>query len=400
MFDMETFKDNAPIIPYVKNFYSDKLEITKETKGSLFCKCIFHQEKTGSLVFFSNNNRYKCFGCGESGDIISLVSKIENLTFKEACEMIAENTNQNIIFEAPNPHFEKYKDEMNVHAQRYINNLKNNPDAMNYLLNTRKLSPSVINWFRLGVTDINEYQYRQDIGNISDKIVFPLIEHSSKPKCVGFSYRSYRDNNKPKYVNDHNQDGREGQNPNLNGVFIKGNLLYGFNQARKACRDNNYVIVCEGYFDVLSLHSCKIENVVGIMSTNLTDNQIIEIKKLSSNVILMLDTDIAGKTATLNHVKRLLVNNFNVGICEYDAHDPDELVNKLNHNDKDIKIEILNSITQSNEYIVKEITKDYKRISSIERRKVINQLKEFETYMSSDIDKEVLKKLVYKEIGL
>lgn len=400
MFDVETFKNNAPIIPYIKNFYPDKFEITKETKGSLFCKCIFHQERTGSLVFFDKNNRYKCFGCGESGDIINLVSKIENLTFKEACEMIAHNTNQTVQFEEPNPHHEKYKDNMNNHANRYINNLNNNLDAMNYLLNIRKISPDTINAFRLGVTDKNEYQFRQDIGNISDKIVFPLIEHSTKPKCLGFSYRSYKDNNKPKYINDHNQDGREGQDPNLNGVFIKGNILYGFNQARKPARENNYIILCEGYFDVLSLYDCGIKNAVGIMSTNLTDNQILELKKLSNNIILMLDMDSAGKMSTLNHIKKLLLNNFNVGICEYDAHDPDELVNKLNHDGNKIHIEIINNITQSNEYIVKNITKDYNRIMSIERRKVINQLKEFEQFIPNEIDKDIIKKLVYKEIGL
>ena len=145
--------------------------------------------------------------------------------------MIGDNVGYDVVLEEPNPLFESYKDNLDNHTRRYWVNLQNNESALKYLMHERGISKEMINLFRLGFTDAEEYKYRTDMGNISNKIVFPILEPKRrKPKCVGMAYRGLT-NDKPKYINDVNQDGREGQDPNLTGVFVKGDLLYGMSFA-------------------------------------------------------------------------------------------------------------------------------------------------------------------------
>ena len=399
MFDIEEFKLNAPIIPYIEQKYPEKLPIKKRTKDCVFCNCIFHTENTASLVFFNSTNRYKCFGCGVHGDIVDLVRHIENLTFEEACIMIGEDTNQVVQFTPPNPYHEKFKDEMTNNALRYVNNLNNNADALNYLMNVRGLSIDTINDFRLGLTDVDEYKYRSDMGNISDKIAFPIIEHNTKPKCLGFAYRSYKDDNHPKYINDRNQCGLDGQDVNLSGVFIKGNLLYGYYYARKPSKEKGYVILTEGYFDVLSLYNCGIKNVVASMGTALTKEQLIELKKLSSNVILMFDMDKAGRKRILDLIPIMLQEGFNVAIAKYDCKDPDELAKSFNGNNNLLESYINSNAVQYIDYIIDELTKDYNRIISLERMKVVNKASKYSEFIQNETQKEYFNKLLFSKIG-
>lgn len=401
MFDVDEFKRNAPITQYIEQYYPKRLDIKKRTKDCVFCNCIFHDEKTPSLAFFNSTNRYKCFGCGASGDIIDLVRYLENIDFEEACTMIGNNTNQTIQFTPPNPHHEKFKDEMTSHALRYVNNLNNNPNALNYLINVRKLSPETISNFRLGLTDIDEYKYRTDIGNISDKIVFPIIEHNIKPKCLGFAYRSYKDDNHPKYINDKNQNGLQGQDPNVSGVFIKGNLLYGYYSARKPAKEKGYVILVEGYFDVLSLYDSGIKNVVGSMGTSVTDVQLDEIKKLSNNVLLMLDMDSAGRKRILDLIPVMLAKGFNVAIANYEYYkDPDELAKAFKNDTSAFEKYIECHTIQYVDYIIDEITKDYNRIVSLERMKVVNKASAFSDYIVNEEQKNYFNHLLFSKIGV
>ena len=185
----DELKAYAPLIPYVKKFYKDKINIVRETNNVAFASCIWHSEKTASLAFYKNGS-YKCYGCGEHGDIIKLVQNMENLQFQEACKMIGDNVGYDIVLEEPNPLFESYKDTLDNHTRRYWANLQQSGEALRYLLCERGLTKEIIDLFRVGFTDSEEYKYRTDIGGISSKIVFPILEHKRRnPKCVGMAYR-------------------------------------------------------------------------------------------------------------------------------------------------------------------------------------------------------------------
>lgn len=398
--DTDELKTYAPIIPYVKKFYKDKINIVKESKNVAFAPCIWHSEKTASLAFFANGT-YKCFGCGEHGDIIKLVQNIENLGFQEACKVIGDNVNYEITLEEPNPAFEAYKDILDNHTRRYWYNLQHNGEALKYLVCERGISKEMIDLFRLGYTDKEEYRYRTDIGGISSKIVFPILEHKrTHPKCVGMAYRGLTDE-KPKYINDINQDGREGQDPKLTGVFIKGNLLYGMTFAYNGIKANDYLILVEGYLDVISLHQSGITNAVGSMGTTITENQIKAICNATNNVLLFLDGDKAGMSAMLKTIKDLYAAGLNVAVCVLNnGMDPADLCKALDFNNFAIRTEIKNHTKQGIEFVVNNAVEKYENIATTERMKALHCAMPIIDAVQDTAVKELYKSKLFKRLDI
>ena len=370
----QELKQNAPIIPYIKTFYKDKVIIEKETNGVAFAKCVFHEEDTASLAFYSNGT-YKCFGCGEHGDLITFVQKVENLDFQGACILIANNVGYEIKETYYNKDWEDYKDELDNHSRRYWKNLMNNAEALNYIINKRKITAESINNFRLGFTDNDEYKYRKDVSNISNKIVFPILEHKRvNPKCVGMAYRNLTDE-KPKYINDKNQLGQQGQRPELNGVFIKGNMLYGLAQAYPYIVKNDFVFIVEGYFDVISMHQAGFKNTVGIMGTSFTEAQIREIKKITRNVFLLLDNDNAGINASHKYIEELIKYDIRPTVCKINGFkDPDELCLHYNFDNNKICKLIESNLDDGIHYIMTNMLDRYKKIVFNERVKTFTKV--------------------------
>lgn len=386
------------IIPYIKIHYKNKIKIERENNTIAFAKCIFHEEDTASLAIYANGT-YKCFGCGAHGDIISLVQSIENLDFQSACLLIANNIGYKIEEINVNPEWEKYKDELDNHSRRYWLNLQRNAEALNYLINIRKISPEMINVFRLGLTDINEYQHRNNIPNISNRIAFPILEHKKiHPKCVGMAYRGIKDE-EPKYINDCNQSGQNGQNTALNGVFIKGNLLYGMAQAYQSIALNNFVFVVEGYFDVISMHQSGFTNTVGLMGTSFTDNQIKELKKVTDNITLLLDSDSAGINAMEKHIIKLIQYDIKPVICIIDKYkDPDEMCKSLGFDKSKIYNFLLQHKKDGIYHIISNHLMKYKEIVSHERIKVLNELYPIISAIPNNITRQAYYKEIEKEI--
>jgi DNA primase len=396
----DELKAYAPIIPYVKKFYKDKIHIVRETNNVAFAPCIWHSEKTASLAFFANGS-YKCFGCGEHGDIIKFTENVENLGFQEACKMIGDNVGYDIVLEEPNPLFESYKDTLDNHNRRYWTNLQNNGDALRYLLCDRGISKEMIDLFRLGFTDSEEYKHRTDIGGISNKIVFPILEHKRRnPKCVGMAYRGLTDE-KPKYINDVNQDGREGQNPQLAGVFIKGDLLYGLPLAYEGIAKNNHLILVEGYLDVISMHQAGITNTVGSMGTSITENQIKAICKVTNNVLLFLDGDKAGTTAMIKSIGDLYAAGLNVAVCLLNNNmDPADLCKSLEFNNMDIRMEIKNHTKQGIELVVNSAVERYENIATTERTKALRSAMPVIEAVQDPAIKELYKSKLFKRLDI
>lgn len=396
--DIGGLKAAMSLRDYVKQFLKDFIKIERETQNVSFSRCIFHQENTASLAFY--DQRFYCFGCGKSGDVIDLVMYLKKLDFKEACLEIASNVGYEISFEPPNPVWEKFYAERLQLARRYFLNLQSNADAMNYLLNVRHISPETIYNFMLGFTDAEEYKYRQDMGNISSKIVFPIFDSRRTPTIAGMAYRAMTDE-KPKYVNDHNQTGQNGQNSALNGAFIKGNMLYGFYQARTHIADEGYAIITEGYFDVLSLHDSRIGNAVGVMSAKLTEAQADMLAKRTSKAILMLDADDAGKTGTMNAIKMLMSRGIVSSVCQLqDVHDADELCNKYSHDKNTILQYIKGHLITSERYLLDKLTSKYKDLVIVERNKVVSEAMSICESISDKAQREVFMNMVYKEIDM
>lgn len=394
----DELKASAPIINYIKTFYKNKIVIVRENNNVAFAKCIFHVEDTASLAIYANGT-YKCFGCGEHGDLITLVQKIENVDFQRACEIIANNVGYQLNYLPVNKDWEDYKDELDKHTRRYWINLQHNPDALNYLINIRKVSPEMINTFRLGFTDSNEYQYRQDMGNISNRLVFPILEHKrNNPKCIGMAYRGLKDE-KPKYVNDKNQDGRDGEKQELNGVFIKGNVLYGMAQAYKGISESGFVFITEGYFDVIAMHQAGFKNTVGIMSASLSDEQIKAICSVTNNIILMLDNDNAGHIGMYRCVEKLILHGLRPMICIINGFkDPDEMCKAFSFDTNNIRSFIMNNLKDGIYSLVFKDINTYKEMVSKERIKVYNKAMSIINTIPNETVRNAYIKEIEKEI--
>lgn len=402
MADIDTaeLKEAAPLIPYIETHYGNRIKIEKRTKGTVFCRCLWHQENTPSLAFFENGT-YKCFGgCGAHGDLISLVQYMENASFEEACKIIGDNVGYEVILEPPNPEHEKYKDEMDNHTRRYWNNLQKNPDALNYLMNVRHIRPEMIDQFRLGFTDAEEYKYRT-VGGISSKIVFPILEHKRKnPKCVGAAYRRLTDE-KPKYTNDPNLDGREGQNAALSGVFIKSNMLYGMHQSYEGIKKFGYAIVTEGYLDVISLHQSGMTNAVGTMGTSLSEAQITALSKVTKNVMLMYDSDSAGLNSMTKYVSALFGAGMNVVVCTFESgKDPADICNACEFDYFKVNSLINKNVTQGIEFVINRAVKKYENIAVKERAKALEQLQPILDSVQNPALYDMYKQRIYKRLDM
>jgi len=298
--------------------------------------CPFHNEKNPSF-YVSPIGVYHCFGCGESGNAIKFVMKIYGYDYEEAIEYLARKFNIDIN-EVEDKNYELYK--LNEYASEfYFENLKKNENVINYL-KERGLNDKSIIKFRIGYADSSNeiikflidrgfgtellfklgLAYRDYNGNIKpffiNRIMFPIFSTSGK-YILGFSGRSI-DSSEPKYKN--SQD---------SVIFKKSQTIYAFNFSKSSIVKNKFVIVVEGFFDVILLHQYGYENTIAFMGTNISDYQAQFIKKYVDKIYLFFDNDSSGQKAIIRNLDKILNANLIPYIILPDSElDPDELVLK------------------------------------------------------------------------
>lgn len=400
--NVEELKKAAPIIDYVKKHYNHKIKIVEESGHCAKAFCIWHNETDSPSLAFFENGSYKCFGeCGNSGDVITLVQKLENLTFQEACKLIGDNVGYEVILTPPNPYHESYKAKMTDYTRRYWYNFQMNEDAKDYMINQRGLTKETLDTFRIGLTDVNEYKFRNDIGGISNRISFPILESKMfNPKCIGMGYRALK-NDKPKYINDRNQEGGEKQDPNLSGVFVKGNTLYGYNVAYPFIKEYGFAILVEGYVDVLSLHQSGLKNTVSSMGTSVTEAQIDLISKVTKSVMLILDSDKAGISAMMKTLPMLLSKGMTIVVCTLNKGiDPADLCLQHHFNYNKVYGIIKENSEQAELFLINKSVSKYESIINRERQKAFEMALPIIETISNPVQKELYMNLLYKRLDL
>ncbi|MDP4176719.1 MAG: DNA primase [Bacillota bacterium] len=320
---------------------SEKVKLKKSGRN-YFGLCPFHNEKSPSFSVSSEKQIFKCFGCGEAGNVINFVMKIRNIPFTEAVEVLADRAHIEISTDDDKNSFKKNTEnklyKINVEAARYFfNNLNHSSTARNYL-KARSISNTTIKRFGLGYAlddwdglinylKIKGYSdldlmsagliSKSTKGSYYDKfrnrIIFPVFDY--KGRLTGFGGRVL-DDSKPKYLN----------SPETL-IFKKGTNLYGLNFALKSGNTERTFIIVEGYMDCISLHQAGITNVVASLGTALTINQARLLKKYSDKVIISYDSDAAGQSATMRGLEILKEAGFDVRILKVSkGKDPDEYV--------------------------------------------------------------------------
>lgn len=338
---IEEVKSRCDIVHIISQYISIKQSGTN-FKGL----CPFHGEKTPSFYVSTSKQMYKCFGCGEGGDVIKFVMSMENLEFMDALKLLAKqcgvdvNTNMN---EETKLKMEKINKFQNVHreaARYYFSNLitSKNP-GYNYLRN-RGLDDKIIKKFGLGyslkswdslknyllsrgytneeLSECGLITYKKENNKSYDKfrnrVMFPIFDY--RGNVIGFGGRVL-DDSEPKYLN----------SPDTL-IFNKRFNLYGLNFSRKEIIDKTIILV-EGYMDLISLYQYGIKNVVATLGTALTDQQGMLIKRYADSAIISYDSDDAGIKATLRAIDILTKLDINVKILNLkDCKDPDEFIRK------------------------------------------------------------------------
>ena len=322
--------------------------------------CPFHNDKSPSFSVSQDKQIYKCFSCGEAGNVITFVMKQKNMNFVEALKYLADRVNIPLeIGRGESSQVVKKKEllyKVNNEAGRYFfSNLLNDNNSKEYFLR-RGISEQTIRRFGLGYakdgfTNLLYYLrgkgYSQETlyeaglvlknekrntyyDRFRNRVMFPVFD--IKGRVIGFGGRVL-DDSKPKYLN----------SPETI-VFHKGTNLYGLNYAIKNKIVDRYFIIVEGYMDCISLHQYGITNAVASLGTALTVNQARMLKRYADKVIISYDADFAGQTATLRGLDILRDAGFEVRVLNIpEGKDPDEFL-RLNGREAFLKL-IDNAVT-------------------------------------------------------
>lgn len=309
--------------------------------------CPFHDDSRPSMSISPEMQIYKCFVCNHGGNVFTFLKDYLKISYIEAVKMVANIGNVDIseyhlekkvvpVDSKLEPLYLMY-DEANKIYNHYLNT-KLALRAKEYL-NSRNINDEIIKTFQIGYAPSNHILLKAfekmnfdkvkvfesgliiESGNgydrFSDRIMFPL--HDSNGRVVGFSGRIYKQSlNESKYMNSPES-----------AIFIKGKTLYNYHRVSEEVRKLGYVIITEGFMDVIALYKAKIKNAVAIMGTALTSGHINLLKRLTKTIYLCLDGDQAGRNATNKSIDILLAAGFIVKVIDLpDNLDPDEILQR------------------------------------------------------------------------
>ena len=318
-----------------------------QKKGSnYFGLCPFHHEKSPSFSVSQSKQMYHCFGCGVSGNVFTFVMEYENYTFREAVELLADRSGVKL------PKME-YSKEAKAQADLRAALLEINKMAANYFyyqlkqpqgqqgcqyLMGRGLTEQTIRRFGLGYsnkTSNDLYQFLRSKGyedsilketglvtieergardKFWNRVMFPIMDVNNR--VIGFGGRVMGDG-EPKYLN----------SPETK-LFDKSRNLYGLNYARLS--REKFILLCEGYMDVIAMHQAGFSNAVASLGTAFTSQHAALLKRYTDQVILTYDSDGAGVKAALRAIPILKSVGMSVRVLNMRPYkDPDEFIKNL-----------------------------------------------------------------------
>ncbi|MDD4291769.1 MAG: DNA primase [Clostridia bacterium] len=316
--------------------------------NSFWACCPFHNERQPSFSVSKNGQFYKCFGCGVSGDVINFVMEIESTDFMGAVEILAARAGMELpvrgtdngddLIREKSRKLQEYKRIMLLTAKYYAASLFESQGeiGLEYLTKKRGLDRKTIKHFGLGYAPYKgvanmligngvQLDDAEECGIVSKKdggysdffggrVMFPII--NAQREVIAFGGRRLDGENFGKYTN-----------TKKTPLFDKSRCLYNANNIKKLKQAHglDYLILVEGYMDVVSMYAHGVENVIAGMGTSLTEGQARQIKRYSNNVYICYDGDSAGADATQRGLDILQNEGLNVRVVSLpDKLDPDE----------------------------------------------------------------------------
>ncbi|MBI5207696.1 MAG: DNA primase [Candidatus Firestonebacteria bacterium] len=430
-------KDRADIVEIISDYVPLK-HAGVNFKG----KCPFHNEKTPSLIVSPIKQIFHCFGCGEGGNVFSFIMKFEKVSYIESIKILADKLGIILREEKTGSlNYETNKKEIYYKINRIAANFfqyvllstDDGKSAREYL-DKRKINANMIKKFCIGFCPSNLEKFfaalkkdglqltnaeeigllgRDSIRNelyprFKNRLMFPIFDFNGK--VSGFGGRITADVNLAKYVNSPESV-----------IYNKGQMLYGLNFAKTNTRQMGYLVLVEGYLDVIQPHAYGVENVVASLGTALTEGQAKLIKRVTDTVVILYDSDIAGMKASDRGIEILLENELYVKIGVLPAGmDPDTFIIEKGRESFYSILEkaldlfsfklYLNGKTYNKDtmegkikIIEQVITTIIKAPSPVQRQEYIKQLAEYigvdENIIKLEIDKRKLKNVKIKNIN-
>jgi DNA primase len=347
---LTTVKQQADIVRVVGEY----VKLKKSGAQNFTGLCPFHQEKTPSFSVHASRQFFHCFGCGVSGDVLTFVQKVENISLPEAIRLIAQKLEIKLPkmqysseHEAKDARLRGQLMEMQEHACKFFEEQLRRPEAAyaRQYLSSRGLSEATIRTFRIGyapdsgflLKDRLKGEYGEEIlrasglfswkegaeaGNIYSKfrnrIMFPIAQENGK--IIAFTGRtlSTGERSGPKYLN----------SPET-AIYSKSRVLYNLDKAKEAIRHLKYTIVVEGQMDCISVYAAGFHNVVASSGTAFTETQVRLLSRFSKDIVLNFDPDTAGEAAADRSLGMLVAEEFKIKILSLEeGYDPDLFIRK------------------------------------------------------------------------
>lgn len=331
---------------------SGYIQVKKKGK-SFLALCPFHPDKNPSLHLSQEKQVYHCFSCKASGNVYSFVQNYEKITFMDAVKKLAERAGMELRFSERDPDLSNEISklfEINKAAAKYFyNNLQKlsggEKDFIYNYLDKRKIDSKIIDNFKIGYASkdwdgllnffLEENIFSKDdiekAGLITKKendpkyfydrfrgrLMFPIMNENDK--VVGFGGRKlFEDDPMGKYINSPESK-----------IYNKSRILYGLNYAKEKIRYFDYVLLVEGYMDLISLYKNGVENVVASSGTALTEEQVKLISRYTKNVYVLFDSDFAGIKAAKRGIEIILEAGLDLNVITLpENEDPDSFLNK------------------------------------------------------------------------
>ena len=398
----------------VVDVISDYVQLSKAGKNYKGL-CPFHGENTPSFVVSPDKGIYKCFGCGEGGNVVSFVSSIEAISYPQAVLKLAKRAGieTDIVLQSDESIQDaKFKNEFDIlefakgFYHYYLNHTKEGKMALAYL-HDRGMSDETIAKFGIGLAPsysdalvktlannryslevavnlglLNEHQ-GQYYDRFKSRIMFPIFDKVGH--VVGFSGRVFLegDTNLGKYVNSPEST-----------IFQKGKLIYHLNDAKLAIRRHNRVLLFEGFLDVISAVEAGFVESVATMGTALTEDHSRELRRLTDQIILCFDGDKAGLAAANKAIPILMAQNFSISVVEIpNKMDPDEFIKTYG---KEAFSKLIDQAIPAIDYQYRYIKRQFNLEFVSHREQFKRQIYHFAyTLQSHTLQELILKKLAY-----
>jgi DNA primase len=405
----ELIKSKIDIVDVVSTY----LEI-KKSGSNYKGLCPFHNEKGASFMVNQNLQIYKCFGCGEAGDVINFIEKIEGVDFKGAIKILGEKYGIKISEEkiSADDSLKKRIYEINNLSLEFFHHLLLNHSAgkqgLDYLTKKRKINLEIIKEFKLGyapkdwstLTDFlkkrgfsekeiiaSNLGVEKKMGGVYDKfrgrIIFPY--YSLDSKVIGFMGRTIFEED-PKYLN---------SSDTL--VFKKGEFLYGLYKTKLEIKKQGAVIV-EGTMDFLKPYQYGLKNLVATSGTALTSNQLEILKRYTDKIYFSFDTDNAGVNAILRGIEISDKYQFNIKVISIPKKykDLDEYFDST----PDEALEILKTAIDINDFYLSYLYKKHDHTSAIGKNKIIEEFRSFYSKIANEITKNHYIKKISEDLEI